>query len=324
MSILFERVPTREAAALSQELCPICKDSSATPFLEAPDRFHGRKQVYDLVRCRTCNLVRLFHPPDAAAIAFHYGDGYHDMIVNAGETELARRWKRHRETVLSLKSGGAILDIGCSSGAFLKSLQSPSWQLYGVEISEEAAAAARKVAGAQVFVGDPLDAPFTPESFDVITCFHLLEHVYDPLELMKRARAWLRPGGFLYVVLPNINSWEARIFRSYWYGLELPRHLVHFSPQSLEQAAGSASLETTKLHTLLDDSFVEHSLHYVFEDLLAKVGVSKAPLSSGSPTPLLVKIIRKLFRLSFVLSLRAVAAIADRGASIEGVFVKHV
>ena len=237
---------------------------------------------------------------------------------------MARRWKRHRNTVLNLKSGGALLDIGCGSGAFLRTVKGSAWRLHGVEISRHEAENARISAGAEVFVGDPLDAPFQPDSFDVITCFHLLEHVYQPLPLLNRIRTWLKPGGFLYVILPNIDSWEAHIFRSYWYGLELPRHLFHFSPVSLDRAMHVARLKTIRLHTLVEDSFSEHSFHYIVEDLLGAVGISQAPLSQRHPISLPVKVVRKAFRLSIESLFRYSAAAAGRGASIEGVFSKEI
>jgi SAM-dependent methyltransferase len=301
----------------------VCGGDSSGQLLQAPDRFHARKDLYKLVRCDACGLVRLADPPSPKEMPFHYGQGYHQSIQSAGESDLARRWARHRNTVLNLKAGGTILDIGCGSGAFLRTLRGGAWRLHGVEISEQEAARARTSAGAEVFVGDPLDAPFEPESFDVITCFHLLEHVYQPLELLKRVRIWLRPGGFLYVILPNIESWEARIFRSYWYGLELPRHLFHFSPLSLERAVYAAHMRTVRLHTLFEDSFSEHSFHYISEDLFHKFGISRAPLTAGLPASFPVKVIRKVFRLSIESLFRYAASAAGRGASIEGIFGKE-
>jgi len=250
----------------------------------------------------------------------HYDQTYHDLIEKAGETEIQRRWSRERSTILNFRTGGALLDIGCNSGAFLRALKGPGWQLHGVEISPEEARKARTSAGADVFVGDPLEAPYQPESFDVITCFHTLEHVYQPRELLRKILIWLRPGGILYLTLPNIDSWEASIFRSYWYGLELPRHLFHFSPSSLERATEAVHLRTIKLETR--DTFSEHSLHYVFEVLARFWGMPMANLAAGGSAPVAVKALRKLFRLSIEALFRYTASAAGRGAAIEGVFTR--
>lgn len=300
--------------------CPLCGSDSASPFLQAPDRFHGRKELYRLVRCPACDLVRLDHPPEPGQMPFHYGHGYHKSIETAGEAELARRWKQQRKTILGLKRGGTLLDIGCSSGAFLRTFDRDAWQLYGVEISEEQAERTKISTGADVFVGDPLSAPYPPESFDVITCFHLLEHVYQPIELLKRVRHWLKPDGIFYVILPNSDSWEARLFRSYWYGLELPRHLFHFSPVTLERATRTAQMRTIRLRTRVEDSFSEHSFHYLFEELLGRFGISYPCLAEGYRASFPLKAIRKAFRLSIEALFRYAAAANTRGASIEGVF----
>jgi SAM-dependent methyltransferase len=302
--------------------CALCGDPSSGPWLRAPDRFHGRTAVYELVRCRRCGLVQLLDPPPPKEMPFHYDQGYHNTIENAGETEIERRWSRQRSTILNLKTGGALLDIGCSSGAFLRALKGPAWQLHGVDTSAEEARKARTSTGAEVFAGDPLEAPYQPESFDVITCFHTLEHVYEPLELLRKIFTWLRPGGILYLILPNIDSWEACIFGSYWYGLELPRHLFHFSPSSLERAIEAVHLRTVKLDTR-EDSFSEHSLHYILETLAGTSRVPMATLAAARSAPLAVKAVRKLFRVSIELLFGYAASAAGRGASIEGVFSKH-
>ena len=83
---------------------------------------------------------------------------------------------------------------------------------------------------------------FRRESFDVITCFDVLEHLYEPRQVMARVGEWLKPGGIFYVLVPNVDSAEARVFGSYWHGLELPRHLFHYSPASLKFLAESAGL----------------------------------------------------------------------------------
>ena len=103
-------------------------------------------------------------------------------------------------------------------------------------MSEDCAKTAEARSGARVFVGNILDAPFPPESFDVITWFDVLEYLYEPRRVMARVSEWLKPGGIFYVLVPNVDSAEARVFRSYWHGLELPRHLFHYSPASLSNS----------------------------------------------------------------------------------------
>ena len=126
--------------------------------------------------------------------------------------------------------------------------------------------AAEAKTGAQVFVGHILDATFPRESFDVITCFDVLEHLYEPRRVMARVGEWLKPGGIFYVLVPNIDSAESRVFGSYWHGLELPRHLFHYSPAALQCLAESAGLQVVSLETRRNPA-VGTSLRYVWDDV---------------------------------------------------------
>ena len=109
----------------------------------------------------------------------------------------------------------------------------PKWELFGIEMSPDVARRAEKRTGAKIFVGDILDAPFPQGYFDVITCFHVFEHMYQPKEILEKVSYWLKPGGIFYMMVPNIHSAGGRTFKSYWYALELPRHLFHWSPKAL-------------------------------------------------------------------------------------------
>jgi len=309
-------------ATLNIELCPICGCDRAVPWLEAPDRFHLRTTVYHLVHCPSCSLVWLRDQPLPEEMPFHYGTGYHRAVRTSGEVNPFKRWRVQRERVLNMPKGGALLDIGCSSGAFLRTLKGEAWELYGIEISPDEAREAEATAGARVFVGDILDARFSPQSFSVITCFHVLEHVHRLKEVVERVREWLKPGGIFYVLVPNIEAVEAYIFRSYWYGLEVPRHLYHFSPSSLERLFASFGFERLLLQTSAD-CYVEKSIRYVLDDAVAKLGISRPPLAAADGTASLPwRVIRKAFRLGFLGPFRQLTAVAGRGSAIEAVFRK--
>ena len=169
------------------EPCPICGQTGAQEWLRGPDRFHGRREQYTLVRCPACSLVWLSNPPKPSEMHLHYTDAYHKLISAAGENS-PDRWEDRKAALTPYKQSGALLDLGCSSGSFLEFLRSESWKLYGIEMSAECARTRRQRASAQVFVGDILDAPFRRESFDVITCFDVLEHLYEPRRVMATRR----------------------------------------------------------------------------------------------------------------------------------------
>lgn len=299
--------------------CPICSSSQVSLLLTAPDRFHLRKEIYSLLSCLSCSGVWLSNPPKPAEMGLHYSEDYHNGIVAAGEGSAASRWRDQVKLISQHKRGGAILDIGCSSGGFLSTMKSNDWQLFGIEMEESTAQRARANTGAEVFVGDAMDAPFLPGSFDVITTFDVLEHVYNPGQFLTKVLEWLKPGGIYYAMMPNIDSWEARVFRSHWYGLELPRHLFHFSPKSLRYLMNQIGFSEVSVMTPAV-SYVERSTGYVCSSLLETVGLSATPQSTPKPVSLPWKVVRKGIRLAVIRPLAHIASIAGAGPSMEVVF----
>jgi SAM-dependent methyltransferase len=303
------------------DLCPICGQAGAQEWLRAPDRLHGRREKYTLVRCAACSLVWQSHPPKPSEMHLHYTDAYHKLISGAGGPNPARRWRDRKTTVGIYKQLGTLLDLGCSSGSFLECMRSESWKLYGVEMSAEEARTAEAQTGAQVFVGDVQEAPFAPESFDVITCFDVLEHMYEPLRVVAKVREWLKPGGIFYVQVPNIDSAEGRVFGSYWHGLELPRHLFHFSLASLKFLAESAGLREVSLETRRNPA-VGTSLRYVWDDVFGVVGIRRTPVAYRAEASLPWRAARKLVRMTVLRTLLAMAPLAGSGESIHAIFRK--
>jgi len=248
----------------------------------------------------------------------HYGADYDRSVAAAGEDR--DRWRGRWEVLSQYKSGGIILDLGCSAGGFLAGLDN-SWTRYGIEMSQEVADKAQQKAGAKVFVGDILDAPFPQASFDAITCFHVMEHMYQPHEIFKRVAAWLKPEGIFYMMVPNIDSAGCRIFQSYWYALELPRHLFHFSPKSIRALANSVGLEEISI-TTDREVFIESSTRYILDDLLHKVGIDRAPLAKASRPGILFRVVRKGFRLTALPVLNVFASLAGDGESVHAILRK--
>ncbi len=302
-------------------LCSICGHTGAADFLIAPDRFHWRREVYTLKRCASCSYVWLDNPPKPQEMAPHYDEDYHKTIAAGGEGFADVRWRRPREIVAQYSLDGAILDVGCSSGAFLSTLKGGAWKLYGIEMEASTAERARTASGAEVFVGDAERAPFAPESFDVITCFDVLEHVYRPRPFLEKVLSWLKPGGIFLTQLPNIGSWEARAFGTYWYGLELPRHLSHFSPESLRHITKDVGLHEVRI-TTPPVSYVERSLGFVASRVIERLGGSPIPQSRVESRSTSSRLVRKAMRVLFFKPLSQMAAIAGSGPSIEGIFRK--
>ena len=302
-------------------VCPLCGDHEVADFLTAPDRFHWRTARHRLAHCSACSYVWLVDPPKPEEMPYHYDEDYHRTIAAGGETSASNRWMRQRQKILSLKQSGSILDIGCSSGGFLGTMKGSSWKLYGIEMEETTASNARAATGAHVFVGDAMAAPFTACTFDVITCFDVLEHVYQPREFLSKVLDWLKPGGIVYFVLPNIESWEAKIFGTYWYGLELPRHISHFSPRSLRQAMNVLGFKEMVIKTP-GTSYIERSVDYVRSGILQRLGFSPTAMANAKQRGVSWRCIRKILRVAVIQPFGRVASLANAGGSIEAVFTK--
>jgi SAM-dependent methyltransferase len=303
------------------EPCPICRRAGAQEWLRAPDRLHGRQEQYTLLRCPVCSLVWLSNPPKPAEMNLHYTDAYHKLISAAGENS-PDRWRERIQILRQCKQSGTLLDLGCSSGGFLGFFQGDSWKLYGIEMSADCARRAEARTGAHVFVGDILDAPFPPGSFDAITCFDVLEHLYEPRRVMARVGEWLKPGGIFYIQVPNVDSAEAHVFGSYWHGLELPRHLFHYSPASLKFLAESAGLREVSVETRRNPA-VGTSLRYVWDDVFSAVGIRQKPVAYRGEASFPWRAARKVVRMTVLRGLLAMAPLVGGGEAIHAIFRKE-
>jgi SAM-dependent methyltransferase len=298
--------------------CAACGSARWRHWLNAPDRFHGRTESYALERCSSCGLVRLQHPPAPEEMDRHYGEDYDTTIAVADDAE---RWKDRRAVLLGHKSGGALLDLGCSTGGFLASLKGPDWRLFGIEMSDAVAAHAQRRSGATVFVGDVLDAPFSPNSFDAITAFHVMEHLYAPREVFAKIFEWLKPGGVFYMMVPNISSAGSKIFGSYWFALELPRHLHLFSPTPLRRLAARAGLREVSM-TTHRELFIESSTRYVLDGTLTRLGFRMTPMAQRGRPGFTWRAVRKALRLTVGPAVSAAASLVGDGESIHAIFEK--
>lgn len=143
------------------------------------------------------------------------------------------------------KSSGSLLDVGCGNGAFLKIAESCGWDVVGLDPDPKAAANAKQ-RGLAVHEGGIEYFEGAVGLFDVITLNHVIEHVHDPIEVLKTCHTLLKPGGQLWLETPNIASFGHAQYGKNWRGLESPRHLILFNRRSLKHALTSAGYSTPR------------------------------------------------------------------------------
>lgn len=167
---------------------------------------------------------------------------------------------RSRLDIIPFSGEGKILDIGCGNGRYLLTLKKQGWQTYGIEQSPKSSKYARDVLHLEVNTGDLLDSKYQAEFFDVITMWHSLEHLYEPILTLKEAKRILKDDGLLIIAVPNVDSFAAKVFKKYWYQLEIPIHLIAFTPDSITRMLDAAGFKAKKIYYDRRNSPLKQSL----------------------------------------------------------------
>lgn len=195
-----------------------------------------------LVRCRQCGLMYLNPRPGPADIGAFYPSDYGAYRPAIEDERFGpMRWMRRRKLLVRRKlverysgrTSGHILDVGCATGLFLHEMAQADWQVSGIEPMAPAVEYARARMKLDVFQGLLEQAPYPPQSFDVVTFWDVLEHTFSPSASLQRAARLLKPGGLLAVNIPNWDSFDRRLFGAFWAGLDPPRHLYVFTHATL-------------------------------------------------------------------------------------------
>jgi SAM-dependent methyltransferase len=224
--------------------CLLCGAVEFREILRASDRLYGTTtEMFPLVECVGCGLARL--EPAPRDLARFYPRNY---WFKPGDSLAARLEESYRRLLIRdhvafvertlRESGGPVLDVGCGGGLFLGVLQERGARVLGLDNSVEAAKAAWEQNRVTVLLGDLLQAPVAKGSCGVVTMFHVLEHLPEPVGFLWAARRLLRPGGRLVVQVPNLDCWQYHILGRRWNGLDVPRHLHDFRAQDLNRLLG--------------------------------------------------------------------------------------
>jgi len=204
--------------------------------------------------------------PTPASIASFYHEDYKPHHNRPTASAAHARWwarfwpfqgRRLRRT-LPPHGQGRLLDFGCGEGSYLLRMKEQGWLATGLDCSFATMESLRALGIPGVFGSLP-HPDLQPESFDMITMWQSLEHVHDPLEVLGAARDLLAPGGKILVACPNIESLPFRWFGSTWNALDLPRHLLHFSPTTLQAMLVRAGFRIGAVRLLRSSSWIRQS-----------------------------------------------------------------
>jgi SAM-dependent methyltransferase len=198
---------------------------------------------FEIRRCADCGLALTWPAPPSSEMGRYYPDAYYGDASEkrfVGPVEgIQRALYASRARIVEDAAGGRpgrVLDVGCGRGFLLDAFRRRGWTVEGTEMSTASSAHAREVLRIPVHVG-PLEGLGLPAgSFDAVTLWHVLEHVTTPVALLEEIHRLLRPDGVLLVSVPNFGSPEARATGPGWFHLDVPRHLVHFTPATLDAA----------------------------------------------------------------------------------------
>lgn len=151
-------------------------------------------------------------------------------------------------------SGKKLLDVGCGTGDFLNVAQNNNWTVIGIEPNPNARAIANKKTNDSVFDVDQLQR-FDKHSFDIITLWHVLEHLPNLHQQIQNLKSLLKESGRLIIAVPNHNSFDAQHYKNFWAAYDVPRHLWHFNKESISKLFASINMEIESVHPMTFDSF---------------------------------------------------------------------
>ena len=262
--------------------CLLCGKTGTELYTGLVDWLFGVPGSWGLRTCRTCGIIWLDPQPTSEEIPKLYSRYYthrgaaaptrseriRDEVVKCALARLGYRVGRSRYLlprllfrarsvaratsldVLAIPASeiGSLLDVGCGDGQFIGKMRSLGWDVSGVDPDPSAVACGHRQ-GFRVFQGTIADVP-EDARYDVITLNHVIEHVADPIDLLRECRRRLRAGtGRLIITTPNVKSLGHRWFGQHWRGFEIPRHLFLFCPQALSEAVSRAGLRVNMIRS---------------------------------------------------------------------------
>lgn len=314
--------------------CPFCKSEQYSIRYSTYDIFNND---YEMAECQQCRAYFLTPNPTDELLAIAYDDSYYggneDQEKFEGFIEKALSYFRnHRANkIIKLsKKEGRILDIGCGNGQFLDWVKvNSNCEIFGTEMEGSSAQRASKVSGINLKIGELSEKDYPRRYFDVITMFHVFEHLKNPKDYLDIIDQVLKEDGHFVASFPNIDSWQARFFKGKWLHLDPPRHLFFFKAKDLKHLMKERGYE------LVSESYfsIEQNpfgaiqsylnLFHKKRELLFEALKGNDEYTKGTSRLLLaIEKLTFIFFTPFFVLIDILAALCKKSATVEFVFRK--
>lgn len=245
----------------SLNACLVCDNESFTTFLNCPDHFLTQ-ETFRICKCDKCGFLFTNPRPASGELPAYYQSAEYISHSNSrqGLQNILYQWVRKYtlgrkyDLIKNYKPGGRILDIGCATGEFLNYFKNRQWETFGIEPDEQA----RKM-GISNYALEIEDEEYLHKlpdaSFDIITMWHVLEHVPLLNERIAQLQRLLSPNGILFIAVPNPDSQDAKLYGSFWAAYDVPRHLYHFTRVTIKILFSKHAFELVQEIPMKFDSF---------------------------------------------------------------------
>lgn len=241
--------------------CPLCGSKNFKEYLKVKDHSIS-KEDFTIKKCNECGLRMTSPRPDDKDLTKYYESEDYISHSDTKKGLINRLYhfvkqltiKQKQDLIAKLSKGKTLLDIGCGTGDFLIYCKEKGWRVSGLEPDPNARKKAEEK-GLNEVADLPKFYDLNPGSYDVITMWHVMEHVADLNAYFKQLHLLLKDKGHLIIAVPNPDSPDALKYKEYWAALDVPRHLFHFSKQNLKDLASKHHFKLELIKPMLFDSF---------------------------------------------------------------------
>jgi 2-polyprenyl-3-methyl-5-hydroxy-6-metoxy-1,4-benzoquinol methylase/predicted RNA-binding Zn-ribbon protein involved in translation (DUF1610 family) len=241
--ILATQDGNKQMNKLTINTCPLCGGTHLVKKMTCTD-FYASGEQFDLLQCENCGFQFTQGFPVEKEIGKYYetpdyishSDTKKGMMNELYHLVRSRMLQKKAQLINNItgKTSGKILDIGTGTGYFSHTMQQKGWQVEAIEKSEQARSFAKKNFNLDIKDDSGLN-DFSSGSFDVITLWHVMEHLEHLNETWERLHELLKDDGCLVVAVPNCSSYDAQKYKEFWAAYDVPRHLWHFTPDSIKK-----------------------------------------------------------------------------------------